>query len=50
MNLLFIFLSTLFVDANALYAEGNYAEAAAMYEQVVVDQPSAEVYYNLGNA
>ena len=50
MNLLFIFLSTLFVDANALYAEGNYAEAAAVYEQVVVDQPSAEVYYNLGNA
>ena len=50
MNLLLIFLSTLFVDANALYAEGNYAEAAAMYEQMVVDQPSAEVYYNLGNA
>ena len=50
MNLLLIFFSTLFVDANALYAEGNYAEAAAMYEQMVVDQPSAEVYYNLGNA
>jgi tetratricopeptide (TPR) repeat protein len=33
-----------------LYAEGNYAEAATMYEQMVVDQPSAEVYYNLGNA
>ena len=50
MNLLLIFLSTLFVDANALYAEGNYAEATLMYEQVVAQQPSAEAYYNLGNA
>ena len=50
MNLLLIFLSTLFVDANALYAEGNYAEATLMYEQVVAQQPSAEAYYNLGHA
>ena len=50
MNLLLIFLSTLFVDANALYAEGNYAEATLMYEQVVAQEPSAEAYYNLGNA
>ena len=50
MNLLLIFLTSLFVDANALYAEGNYAEATLMYEQLVVEQPSAEVYYNLGNA
>ena len=50
MNLLLIFLSALFVDANALYAEGNYAEATLMYEQVVAQEPSAEAYYNLGNA
>jgi tetratricopeptide (TPR) repeat protein len=50
MNVLFILLTTLFLDANTQYAEGNYAEAAAMYEQVLVEEPSAEVYYNLGNA
>lgn len=50
MNLLLIFLSALFVDANALYAEGNYPEATLMYEQVVAQEPSAEAYYNLGNA
>ncbi len=36
--------------ANGLYAEGNYADAAAMYEELVEEQPAAEVYYNLGNA
>lgn len=50
MKLLFIFLNILFSQANAQYAEGNYAEAAAQYEQVIADQPSAETYYNLGNA
>ena len=50
MKLLFIFLNLLFSQANAQYAEGNYAEAAAQYEQVIVEQPSAEAYYNLGNA
>ena len=50
MKLLFIFLNILFSQANAQYAEGNYAEAAAQYEQVIVEQPSAEAYYNLGNA
>lgn len=50
MKLLFIFLNILFSQANAQYAEGNYAEAAAQYEQVIADQPSAEAYYNLGNA
>lgn len=38
------------MDANAQYAEGNYAEAAKQYEALLVDQPSADVYYNLGNA
>lgn len=50
MNILLIFLTTLFIDANAQYADGNYAEAAVMYEQLVAQQPSAEAYYNLGNA
>lgn len=50
MKFLFIFLNILFSQANAQYAEGNYAEAAAQYEQVIAEQPSAEAYYNLGNA
>ena len=50
MKLFLIILTTLFADANAQYAEGNYAEAAVQYEQILTEQPSAEVYYNLGNA
>ena len=50
MKLLLIFLASLFAEANAQYAEGNYAEAEESYRQVLVEQPSAEVYYNLGNA
>lgn len=37
-------------EANDLYAAGEYAEAAALYEQEVTDKPSAIAYYNLGNA
>lgn len=50
MKLLFIFLTALFSQANAQYAEGNYAEAITQYEQIILEQPAAEVYYNLGNA
>ena len=50
MKLLCIFLTILFADANTQYAEGNYMEAAVLYEQVLVEQPAPEVYYNLGNA
>lgn len=50
MKFLFILLTTLFAEANTQYAEGNYAEAALQYEQILVEQPSPEVYYNLGNA
>lgn len=39
-----------FSDANAQYAAGNYADAALLYEQILTEQPSADVYYNLGNA
>ncbi|MBQ0137139.1 MAG: tetratricopeptide repeat protein [Bacteroidales bacterium] len=42
--------STAFTDANDLYAAGNYAEAASLYQQMLTEQPSAVVYYNLGNA
>lgn len=50
MKLLLIILSTLFVDANQLYSDGNYAEAAQAYEQIIAEQPNSEAYYNLGNA
>lgn len=56
MKLLFIFLTTLFAQANAHYAEGNYADAAEQYEQIIASSKDkctsdyAVVYYNLGNA
>lgn len=37
-------------EANTLYAEGHYADAAEQYEAIVLDTPQPEVYYNLGNA
>ncbi len=39
-----------YTTANELYTAGEYAEAAAMYESILEDGQSAEVYYNLGNA
>lgn len=50
MKLLLIFLSSLFAQANAQYAEGNYAEAAEQYQQILAESPSSDLYYNLGNA
>ena len=50
MKLLYILLISLFAQANAQYAEGNYEEAALQYEQIIISQPTAEAYYNLGNA
>lgn len=50
MKLLLVFLSALFTQANTDYAAGNYADAVSKYEQILSEQPSAEVYYNLGNA
>lgn len=49
MKLLLIFLSSLFLEANTCYTEGNFTEAAKKYEQSIAEQPSAEAYYNLGN-
>jgi len=50
MKLLLILLASVFTQANELYTAGQYAEAAAIYEQVVAETPSAVAYYNLGNA
>ena len=50
MNILLIFLTSLFLNGNTHYAEGNYAEAVVQYQQLIEQQPSAEAYYNLGNA
>lgn len=39
------------LNANALYAEGKYQEAAKLYEEMILDSYiSTEIYYNLGNA
>ena len=50
MKLLIILLTSLFAEANVQYADGNYIEAATLYEEILAEQPAAEVYYNLGNA
>ena len=50
MKLLLILLLATFGEANQQYADGNYAEAAQMYEEILAEQPNSEVYYNLGNA
>ncbi|MBR1427272.1 MAG: tetratricopeptide repeat protein [Paludibacteraceae bacterium] len=41
---------TPFEQANTLYANGQYAEAAEAYRAILADTPDADVYYNLGNA
>ncbi|MDX1753628.1 MAG: tetratricopeptide repeat protein [Salinimicrobium sediminis] len=43
--------SQLFEAANNAYAEGNYEEAVAKYEQILENgETSAELHYNLGNS
>ena len=37
-------------QADSAYSQGHYQEAAAMYEELLKSGPSAELYYNLGNA
>ncbi len=39
-----------FQEANQFYRDRKYAEAARAYEEVIRSKPSAEAYYNLGNA
>lgn len=36
--------------ADAAYAKGNYQQAIREYERIVKKNPSAEMFYNLGNA
>lgn len=60
MKLLLILLLATFAEANDQYASGNYAEAAAMYEEIIdsslseanhsINPSLSEAYYNLGNA
>ncbi|MBP5677000.1 MAG: tetratricopeptide repeat protein [Bacteroidales bacterium] len=40
------------VKADSAYAIGNYGTAAALYQKLIteVPSPSADIYYNLGNA
>ena len=40
MKLLLILLVALFSEANQQYADGNYAEAVQMYEQILQEQPT----------
>lgn len=37
-------------EANSLYAEGKYADAAEQYEAMLLEKAQPELYYNLGNA
>lgn len=42
--------SGLFYQANEAYQQGNYQQATELYEQCIAQSPSADAYYNLGNA
>ena len=41
---------TTYQEANQLYADGNYIDAAAAYEYMLQQNQTPELYYNLGNA
>ncbi len=42
--------SEMYATANSYYADTEYAQAAELYEAILLQEQSAEVYYNLGNA
>ncbi len=46
----FILAQSDFDEANAAYADGRYADAAALYQTMIDEAPDAVLYYNLGNA
>ena len=46
----FVLAQSAFEEANAAYADGRYADAAAQYQALIDETPDAVVYYNLGNA
>lgn len=41
---------TLFKEANTLYTQQKFEDAAKAYESLVNEHPSKEVYFNLGNS
>lgn len=43
-------VSQQFSRANQFYRDGKFDEAVQGYEEIVKSKPTAEVYYNLGNA
>ncbi len=43
-------VANLFAKANQLYKQEDYAEAADIYEELLKQGSSAELYYNLGNS
>lgn len=47
---LFVSAQNDFELANTAYAEGRYQEASAMYENLLMEQQNATLYYNNGNA
>ncbi|MCD7973823.1 MAG: tetratricopeptide repeat protein [Candidatus Azobacteroides sp.] len=54
LALYFVFVTVVFAkeitEADKVYTEGNYAEAAELYEKELEKGVSARLYYNLGNA
>ena len=38
------------IDADSAYVRGDYAQAIALYEELLEEGESSEVYYNLGNS
>jgi len=39
-----------FIEANHLFSQGNYEEAASLYEKITTSIKNGQLYYNLGNA
>ena len=43
-------ISKAFIEANHLFNEGNYQEAASLYEKITARVKNGQLFYNLGNA
>ena len=55
LNVMFVLATVLtpssaYNQGNALYAQRDYAHAAAAYEQALAAGPNANAHYNLANA
>jgi len=42
--------SKAFIEANHLFSQGNYEEAASLYESITTRVKNGQLFYNLGNA